>query len=670
MAELESIKGIGPKLKIHLESIGIHDCFELLRRFPSRYEEFHIVPFAEAPDQTRVTLIATVINHPKVQYIRKNLSKVTFDVTADGHPLKVTIFNRPYIKNILSPKVTIVMTGSLDRLKHTFTATTLKLKVNFNNEIQPIYNVDKISDQRFQKLIREALTTYGYLLKDELPKQLREKYRLIDIYTLIEYAHHPSTNQELRQVTRRLKYEELFKFQFRMQYMRLKNKRKKVKEKAYHLDKIKAFIDTLPYELTPGQKQTTNEIIKDIKSPFVMNRLLQGDVGSGKTVVAAISIVAVLYADMQVALMAPTEILAKQHYQTFRQFFASLPFDVYLLHGKLKNKERTAILDEIRSDVPCLVVGTHALFSEDVLYHNLGYVITDEQHRFGVKQREKLRRKGITPDVLYMSATPIPRTLAISIYGDMDISTIKGKPKSRKPVETTLFKESNLDLVYKLMAEELNEGHQLYVVTPLIVESDTLQVKNAQHVYKRLSDYFKTYSVGLLHSKVDDDAKLEVMQLFYHQKIDILVSTTVIEVGVDVPNATMMIIMNAERFGLSQLHQLRGRVGRGDLKGYCLLIYDEASGNPERLNILEQTNNGFIISEEDLKTRGPGEFFGSKQSGVLAFKHADVLEDRDILSLARDDALTILKDKSTYTNSAYQPLYQYLKKTLKKGTFD
>ncbi|MEC9484961.1 MAG: ATP-dependent DNA helicase RecG [Candidatus Izemoplasma sp.] len=670
MADLTTIKGIGPKLKMHLINQDIHDCFELLRQFPTRYEDFHIVTFADAPDQVRVTLKAQVISQPKVAYIRKNLNKVSFDALVDEHHLKVTIFNRAYMKQMLAPGVSIVMTGKLDRLHHAFTATTLKKEENFTNEIQPVYNIDKISNQRFQKLIEEALKTYGYMIKDDIPTHLRKKYKLVDMYTLLEYAHHPKTHQELRQVTRRLKYEELFKFQLKMQYIRLRNRRKKVTPKSYHLDKIKAFIKTLPFELTQGQKQATNEIIKDIKSPYMMNRLLQGDVGSGKTVVAAISIVAVLYAKMQVALMAPTELLAKQHYQTFKTLFKPLDFPVYLLHGKLSNKERQLILDDINTDTPCLVVGTHALFSEDVVYHNLGYVITDEQHRFGVKQREKFRQKGAYPDVLYMSATPIPRTLAISAFGDMDISTIKGKPKHQKPVETSLFKESNMDLVDKLITEELHEGHQVYVVTPLIVESDALQVKNAQQVYKRLSEIFKDYSVGLLHSKIQDDDKLEVMTLFREQKIDILVSTTVIEVGVDVPNASMMVIMNAERFGLSQLHQLRGRIGRGDLRGYCLLVYDDTSGDPERLRVLEETNNGFIISEEDLRTRGPGEFFGKRQSGVLNFQYADIIEDTKILQLAKEDALNILKDKTTYTNVEYQPLYQYLKKTLKKSIFD
>lgn len=670
MADLETIKGIGPKLKKELNQIGIKDCFDLIKYYPTRYEQFHIVSFSNAPDHTRVTLEATCTDYGKVQYIRKNLNKVSFNVTIEGHPLKVSIFNRAYIKNMLAPNVDIVMTGTVDRLKHTFTATTLKLKHNFTNEIQPIYNIEKIGNQRFQKLALQAVEQYGYMIKDVIPVTYLKTYKLLPLNALIQTIHMPKTNQDLIQINRRMKYEEALLFQLQMQYRRLKNKRQKSVPKAYHLDKIKRFIKTLPFELTPGQKKATNEIIKDIKSPFVMNRLLQGDVGSGKTVVAAISIVTVLYANQQVALMAPTEILAKQHYKTFKTILEPLPFEVVLIHGKMSKEARLKALDIIHTNDACLVIGTHALFSDDVSYNHLGYVITDEQHRFGVSQRQKLREKGILPDVLYMTATPIPRTMAISVFGDMDITTIVGKPHNHAPVETTLFKHKNIDLVYKLMNEELKEGHQIYVVTPLIVESQSLNVTNAQQVYKELKETFKAYSVGLLHSKVNDDDKEEVMHLFEQKKINILVSTTVIEVGINVLNATMMVILNAERFGLSQLHQLRGRVGRGKLKGYCLMVYDETVNDIERLNILEETNNGFILSEEDLKRRGPGEFFGVRQSGVPTFNHIDLLEDSNILSIAKTDSIQILNDQSTYTNPVYQPLYKALKKALKRVKFD
>lgn len=670
MASLQSIKGIGPKLASQLNAQGIHSIFDLIRRYPSRYEQFNIVPFSSAPDQVRVTLEAKCVDYGKLQFIRRNLNKLTFVVNVDEYPLKVTIFNREYLKKMIAPDEDIVMTGTIDRLKQTFTATTLKLKKNFKNEIQPLYNLESVGDQRFQKLALGAISDYGYMFKDVIPDEFIETYKLLPQSELLVKVHNPKTNDDLTQIKRRMKYEEALLFQMQMQYRRLKNHHRSSTPKAYHLDKIKDFIDSLPFELTVGQKKATNEIIKDIKSPYVMNRLLQGDVGSGKTVVAAISIVSVLYAGQQIALMAPTEILAKQHFATFSKFLKDLPFKVVLLHGKLSAQVRRERLEIIKNEKACLIIGTHALFSKDVIYNHLGYVITDEQHRFGVSQRRLLREKGMTPDVLYMSATPIPRTMAISVFGDMDITTIKGKPHNHEPVATTLFKQKNIDLVYKLMLEELKEGHQIYVVTPLIVESASLNVHNAQNVYSTLKEVFKDYSIGLLHSKIKDDQKEEVMSLFEEQKIDVLVSTTVIEVGINVLNATMMVVMNSERFGLSQLHQLRGRVGRGEYRGYCLLVYDDALDEMTRLQILEDTNDGFILSEEDLKQRGPGDFFGFKQSGMPALKYLDLIEDAKILELAKTDALNILNDTLSYTSSKYQPLYKELKKALKEVNFD
>ena len=571
----------------------------------------------------------------------------------------------------MKPDEAIVITGSVDRVKHTITATTLKLAKNFKNEIEPIYNIENIGNQQFQKLALLAYENYGHLIMDDMPKVLVEKYQLLDYHQLIRKVHMPKDENDLTQIDRRIKYEELFKFQFKMQYIRLKNKSKKNTEKAYHLDQIKAFIKSLPFELTNSQKHATNEIIKDIKSPYVMNRLLQGDVGSGKTVVAAISIVAVLYAKMQVALMAPTEILAKQHAKTFAKYLAHTPFEVVLLTGKLTKEERLMNLEKIKHNPGILIIGTHALFSQDVRYNNLGYVITDEQHRFGVNQRRKLREKGYKPDVLYMTATPIPRTLAISLFGDMDITTIKEKPKTRKPVKTQLFSMQNMEMVHLLIEEELNKTHQIFIVTPLIIESEKTDLSNAQKVYKTMKDHYKDFSVGLLHSRIKTEDKEKIMDMFHDKKIDILVSTTVIEVGVDVPNATLMVVLNSERFGLSQLHQLRGRIGRGDLKGYCLLVYDEAvEGAKDRLEIMETTDNGFILSEKDLAQRGPGEFFGKRQSGDMKFKKADIIKDAKIMEIAKKDALSILLNKASYYDEAYQRLFKYLKTLLTKADLD
>ncbi|MCK5388313.1 MAG: ATP-dependent DNA helicase RecG, partial [Candidatus Izimaplasma sp.] len=471
-------------------------------------------------------------------------------------------------------------------------------------------------------------------------------------------------------IERRIKYEELFKFQFKMQYLKLKNKSRKSLVKKYDINEVKDFIARLPFELTNDQKTVTNEIIKDIKSPYVMNRLLQGDTGCGKTVVAAITVLSVLSSGYQVALMAPTEILAKQHYKTMSKFFSHTNYQIVYLSGKLTTADRKQKLEIIRNNPDILIIGTHALFSDDVIYNNLGYVITDEQHRFGVNQRKKLREKGFNPDVLYMSATPIPRTLAISLFGDMDISTIKEKPKNRVKVETKLFTSNQIDLVYLLIAEELKRNHQVYVVTPLILESESLDLSNAQKVYKEFSSRFKDYYVGLLHSKIKSEDKDKIMDLFEENEINILISTTVIEVGVDVPNATLMIVLDSERFGLSQLHQLRGRIGRSSLKSYCLLLYNETDKAKERLEILEKTDDGFLLSEEDLRLRGPGDFFGYRQSGELKFKRASIVGDAKILEIARDDALEILTDKESYRNKEYLLMFNYLKTVLRKTNLD
>ncbi len=670
MSALESLKGIGPKMKEKLNRNEIYDCFAIINRFPARYEIFQLIELKDVVDQKRVTLEGKVTSPPIVNYIKKNFNRLNFNLLIENRSFKVVIFNRDYLKNMLDVGVDIVVTGTIDRIKNTFTATTLKLKKNFKNEIEPIYNIDKISDYHFNKFAQAAIKEYGHLIKDELPSSLIKKYRLIKYHELLRIVHNPITKKDLIKIDRRIKYEELFKFQFKMQYLKLKNKSKKNDVKKYDINEVKDFIANLPFELTNDQKEVTNEIIKDIKSPYVMNRLLQGDTGCGKTVVAAITIISVLSSGYQVALMAPTEILAKQHYRTMTKFFLKTPYKIVYLSGKLSLADRKEKLAIIRNTKDVLIIGTHALFSDDVIYNNLGYVITDEQHRFGVNQRKKLREKGFNPDILYMSATPIPRTLAISLFGDMDISTIREKPKNRVKVETKLFTSNQIDLVYLLIDEELKRNHQVYIVTPLILESDTLDLSNAQKVYKVISSRFKDYYVGLLHSKIKNEDKDQVMKLFEENEINILISTTVIEVGVDVPNATLMIVLDSERFGLSQLHQLRGRIGRSAIKSYCLLVYNETDKAQERLEILEKTDDGFKLSEEDLRLRGPGDFFGYRQSGELKFKRASIVEDAKILEIARDDALAILTNKNSYQNNEYLLMFNYLKNVLRKTNLD
>ncbi len=669
MSHLESIKGIGPRMKEKLNRNKIYDCFDIINRFPSKYEIYNLITLKDAIDNERITIKGKVTSVPNVAFIRRNFTRLSFNVTIEERDFKVSIFNREYLRSILDLGEDIVLTGTIDRLRNTFTASTLKLIRNFKNEIEPIYNLDGVSDAQFNKLFQLSYEEYGHLIEDDLPEYLIKKYKLIKYTQLLKIVHNPVTSKDLVKIERRIKYEELFKFQFKIQYLRLKNKSKKSALKKYDINEVKAFIKSLPFELTDDQKNATNQIMKDIKSPFVMNRLLQGDTGSGKTVVSAITILAVLSSGHSVAMMAPTEILAKQHYKTFSKFFHRTPYKIVFLTGKLSASERRDQLHIIKNN-QCLIIGTHALFSDDVLYKDLGYVITDEQHRFGVNQRKKFREKGFNPDVLYMSATPIPRTLAISLFGDMDISTIRERPKNRQKVETKLFSNKQMDLVYMVIDEQLKLNHQVYVVTPLILESESLDLNNAQRVFSDLRSRFKNHRIGIIHSKIKQEDKEKIMDMYQENEINLLVSTTVIEVGVDVPNASLMIVLDSDRFGLSQLHQLRGRIGRSDIKSYCLLVYKEDSESKVRLEILETVDDGFILSEEDLKLRGPGDFFGYRQSGDMKFKKAHIVNDHKILEVARDDALEILTNKESYSRKEFTKLFSYLKSTLKKSNFD
>ncbi len=669
VSSLSEIKGIGKKTKDKLNRNGIYDCFDLINQYPARYEVFELTNLKDAEDEEKVTLLAQVVKKPKVAYIRKNLTKLSCDIIIEDIPYNMVIFNREYLTNILDVKAMIVITGKLERSIKRFTATTLKLKKNFANSVEPIYNVDKVGDKQMQKYCLSAVELYGYLIKEYIPNRFIKKYQLYSKSELLTRVHNPKHKGDLIQVKRRLKYEELLFFALQITYIKQLQPVNEKYQKKYDIDIVKAFIKTLPFSLTSDQKQATNELFKDIKSPKMMNRLLQGDTGSGKTIVAFILVMGVITSEHQVALMAPTALLAKQHFEKAKRYFKMFDVTLFLLTGNTSKSDREMIKKALKTNNKVFVIGTHALFSEDIVYKNLGLIITDEQHRFGVNQRQLLRNKGQYPDVLYMSATPIPRTLAISVFGDMDLTTIKQKPANRKAVHTKLFNKEDLLMVYNLMEQELNKKHQVYVVTPLILESTVNQEKaNAQDVYQQLKKVFKQYRVGLVHGKVETEEKERLMQMFYDQEIDILVSTTVIEVGVDNANASMMVVFDSDHFGLSQLHQLRGRVGRGDAESYALLIVQN-NESMERLRVLEESNDGFYLSEKDLEMRGPGQFFGSKQSGVLSFGHASIVEDFHIFLKAKEDAKEIVNEHER-DQSRYEDLIQKIKQEIDAQKYD
>jgi ATP-dependent DNA helicase RecG len=515
-------------------------------------------------------------------------------------------------------------------------------------------------------LIKVGFEKFGDQVTENLPDYLLEKYRLMPRKQAMRAMHFPKDPKENQQAKRRVVFEEFFLFQMRMQGLK-KSERSEKNGLAirYDVERLKRFTQQLPFELTDAQKRVTNEICYDLRSKKHMQRLLQGDVGSGKTVVAAIALYATMTAGFQGALMVPTEILAQQHLESLNHLFDPLEMTTALLTGSTKTKERRAILAGLQNGEIDVVIGTHALIQDDVQFANLGLVITDEQHRFGVNQRRVLREKGLHPDVLFMTATPIPRTLAITAYGEMDVSIIDQMPAGRIPVKTSWIKPKQLEHTLDWAKLELQAGHQLYVICPLIEESEALDVKNATEIYEHLNEYYApNYQVSLLHGKMKNAEKETIMEEFKNNQSQILVSTTVIEVGVNVPNATVMFIMDADRFGLAQLHQLRGRVGRGSDASYCILVASPKNEmGKERMKIMTETTNGFVLSEKDLELRGPGEVFGFRQSGLPQFLIADLVNDANVLEVARDEANQIWQVEDWREQPAFAPLATTLKPT-------
>lgn len=662
---VSSLKGVGKETAEHLAELGICTIEDLLWTFPRRHEDFRLKDLTQTPHNERVTVEARVESVPTVQFNGRNKSRLQVSVLAGRHLIKVVFFNQHYLKEKLLPGVMITVTGKWDRGRQVINGTSVSFGPKTEQvDFEPIYSLkNALPQKRFRKMMRQALDTFGHEMNDTIPQDLRATYKLLSIYEGLEGVHFPKDAEHAKQARRRFVYEELLIFQLRIQALR---KARKENEKGlaigYDLSKLKAFIDALPYELTGAQKRVVNEICRDLKTPHRMNRLLQGDVGSGKTVVAAIGLYAAVTAGYQGALMAPTEILAEQHGESLISWLAPFDIKVALLSGSTKVKARREILEQLKNGEIDILIGTHALIQPDVEFHKLGFVITDEQHRFGVEQRRILRDKGENPDVLFMTATPIPRTLAITAFGEMDVSVIDEMPAGRKKIETHWLKEAQYGAMLAKMEKELANGRQAYAICPLIEESDKLDVQNAVEIYEQLATYFHgRFTVGLMHGRLQTDEKDTVMRAFTNGEMDVLVSTTVVEVGVNVPNATFMVIFDAERFGLAQLHQLRGRVGRGEHQSYCVLIADPKSDEgKERMQSMAETNDGFKLAEKDLELRGPGDFFGRKQSGLPEFKMADLVHDYRALDAARKDAVELLERPDFWTAEDYKVLREML----------
>lgn len=644
MISVEKVKGVGSRTSMLLKKLNINTVDDLVTHYPYRYEFIKRSNLKEKCEDDKVIIDGKVEMIPILVRLKGNLNKMNFRLaTSTKEIVGVSIFNRAYLKNQLLVGTNITVFGKYEKNKNVILASEIRMGLLPKGEkIEAVYHgTVGLNSKAISGFINTALMEYGNDLEDYIPKYLLEKYNFLNKKTALNIIHNPSTKEKLKEASIRLKYEELFVYMAKINYLKLKNKNiKDGIEKDFDKEKLDKVIKSLPYELTVDQKLVLNEILEDLTSKRRMNRLLQGDVGSGKTIISIIAMVANYLSGYQSALMVPTEILATQHYETMKEILKDLNVNIALLTGSLPKNKKDLIHEELKLGKIDMVVGTHALIQEEVVYKNLGLVITDEQHRFGVLQRTSLQNKGIMPDVLYMSATPIPRTYALTLYGDMDISTIRTLPKGRKPIKTYLKSYSEIKDVLKMMYEELLKNHQIYVIAPLIEESETLDLTTVNELKDKMNLAFgEKYNVGIIHGKLKQTEKDKIMEDFVNNKIQILISTTVIEVGVNVLNTTMMVIFDANRFGLSTLHQLRGRVGRSALESSCILISDYDS---ERLNVMTTTNDGFEISEEDFKIRGHGDLFGTKQSGDMTFKIADIKEDYKILLQAKKDSMEFL----------------------------
>lgn len=660
--DIKNIKGVGPKLAKNLNSLGIYTVKDAIFFFPRDYEDRRsIKPLCELKDGETVSVIADVslIYQTKRSSGGKYINRIVF--RNDTGFIVGIWFNQPYIKNNFKVGQKVLLYGKISRKMGEVQIIEPQYEKDIEDlkpGITPIYPLNKYLSQRIlRKVIAESLSYIEDEVEEIIPDSIRKVFQLPDIKTTITNIHYPTDYNILKYCINRIKFEELLVFQLGL--FMAKNRYEK-NENAYPISvckEMKDFKDSLTFELTNAQTRTIREILTDMKKQRPMNRLIQGDVGSGKTIVAIIAMFNCAMNGYQSAMMVPTEILAEQHFTSIESMVSGWGVKTALITGSTPKKQKEEMLNRVADGDIKIVIGTHALIQDNVEFKNLGLVITDEQHRFGVRQRAELISKGHNPHVLVMTATPIPRTLALFMYGDMDISVINELPPGRQKVDTYFVRPSMRDRVYNFVKREIQKGRQAYVVCSLVEESEKLEVESAVKMEKFLKEkYFQDFKVGLLHGKMKSDEKDDVMHKFKNGELNILVSTTVIEVGINVPNATVMVIENADRFGLAQLHQLRGRVGRGVHKSYCVLIADTKTNESiERMNVMTKTNDGFVIAEKDMELRGTGEFFGIRQHGLPEFKMANLLKDIDILKQTRDLAKEIIEKNMLYSTE-YRPL--------------
>ncbi|HCS10165.1 MAG TPA: DNA helicase RecG [Clostridiales bacterium] len=665
-ADIQYLKGVGPKRALKLHKLNIFTVEELLNYFPVKYEDRRAVKnINEICDQGEYLLKVRIFEKPKHSRIKKNMSIIKAICKDDTGFITLTFFNQDFLIDKLIVGEYYYVFGNV-KIAYGKLETTNPEIEQMNKDwkagnIMPVYGLTYgLSNNEITKLVKTALETYYEEIQNILPEEIIKKYRLTSKKNAVKALHFPSDNRKYSLAKRTIAFEKLLIMQLGLFNIKNNMSNESSDIKIRNAGLSEKLLSSIPYKLTKAQLKVISEIKEDLKSQKTMNRLIQGDVGSGKTVVAVYAMLMAAGSGYQSSMMAPTEILALQHYETLKEFIkmAELDVNIEILTGSVKLKEKEEILNKLKSGEIDIIVGTHALIEDNVEFNNIGLVVTDEQHRFGVRQRAKLSNKGKAPHILIMTATPIPRTLALMIYGDLDISLIDEMPPGRQKVITSIVTDKEKTKAYDFIKNQVDNGRQAYIVAPLVDESEVLELNSAVEIYKELkSSYFSGYKLGLLHGKMSNSEKEEVINKFYKGRINVLISTTVVEVGVNVPNAVVMLVLNAERFGLAQLHQLRGRVGRGNYQSYCILVNESKSKkSKDRMNILKRTNNGFIIAEEDLKIRGPGDFFGVRQHGLSKLEIQNIVNNVETVQQVQLLSKKLIEENPTLNGDDYHNL--------------
>ncbi len=664
--DVRFLKGVGSGRAAKLNKLNIFTVEDLLNYFPVKYEDRRTVKkISELKDNSKSLLKIKIFEKPKKTRFRKKMTIIKAIGKDETGFITLTFFNQDFLMNKLIEGEMYYVFGAVKAAYGKFEMTNPEIELCKNdwkaNRITPIYGLTYgLSNNELTKLMKTAIETYYEHIENVIPNEIRTGYGLISRRNAIRYLHFPENGRKYSLGKKTVVYEKLLIMQLGLMAIKSSLRNDSPGNEIKNTVLSDKLIGSIPYKLTNAQLKVIDEIKKDMSVTKPMNRLVQGDVGSGKTIVAIYALLSAVDSGYQASMMAPTEILALQHYETITEYLsmADININVAFLSGSTKAKEKKEILKNLKSGQIDIIVGTHALIEDNVEFKNIGLVITDEQHRFGVRQRGRLSGKGSNPDILVMTATPIPRTLALMIYGDLDISIIDEMPPGRQKVITSIIKGSDKEKAYEFIKKQINEGRQAYIVAPLVEESENLELDSASEIFEELkSTYFSDYNLGLLHGKMNNSEKEEVMNEFYSGRINLLVSTTVVEVGVNVPNSTIMLVLNAERFGLAQLHQLRGRVGRGKKQSYCILVNESKTRkSADRMNILKSTNNGFVIAEEDLKIRGPGDFFGTRQHGLSGYDIQTIVNDVETVRNVQSLSKKILKENPGLAGDDYKNL--------------